>query len=139
MTWVPSATRHSPPASSARLARASKQRRIQSSYLLIESIIPEAYALNQNYPNPFNPTTVLSIDLPDNSIVTLKVYNMLGQEVATLYDNVEVESGVEEVEFDASTLESGVYFYRVTAQAIDADGMVTGNTFTQTKKMMLVK
>jgi hypothetical protein len=102
-------------------------------------IMPTVYALNQNYPNPFNPTTVLSFDLPDNAIVTLKVYNMLGQEVATLYDNIEVEAGVEEVEFDASALVSGVYFYRVTAQMIDDDGMTTGNTFTKTMKMMLVK
>jgi hypothetical protein len=102
-------------------------------------IMPTVYALNQNYPNPFNPTTTLSFDLPENSIVTLKVFNMLGQEVATLYNNVAVDAGVEEVEFDASALTSGVYFYRVTAQAVDDDGMTTGKTFTQTKKMMLVK
>jgi hypothetical protein len=102
-------------------------------------VIPTVYALNQNYPNPFNPTTVLSFDLPENSIVTLKVYNMLGQEVATLYDNVQVDAGTEEVEFDASTLTSGVYFYRVTAQAVDDDGMVSGNTFTKTMKMRWVK
>ena len=64
---------------------------------------------------------------------------MLGQEVATLHNNEEVAAGVEEVEFDASLLTSGVYFYRVTAQAIDDDGMTTGNTFTKTMKMMLVK
>jgi hypothetical protein len=107
--------------------------------VLPQQVMPTVYALNQNYPNPFNPTTVLSFDLPGNSIVTLKVYNMLGQEVATLYDNLEVEAGVEEVEFDASSLVSGVYFYRVTAQMIDEDGMTTGDTFTKTMKMMLVK
>jgi hypothetical protein len=102
-------------------------------------IMPTVYALNQNYPNPFNPTTTLGVDLPENAIVTLKVYNMLGQEVATLLNNESFEAGRQEVDFDASALTSGVYFYRVTAQAVNDDGQTTGKTFTQTKKMMLVK
>ncbi len=101
--------------------------------------IPTVYGLNQNYPNPFNPTTVVSFDLPEASLVTLKVYNMLGQEVMTLLNNESYDPGTEEVEFDASALTSGVYFYRITAQSVDEDGITTGNTFAKTMKMILVK
>lgn len=102
-------------------------------------VIPTEYGLGQNYPNPFNPTTVVSFDLPEASLVTIKVYNMLGQEVATLLNREELEQGTEEVEFDAGTLTSGVYFYHITAQAVDEDGITTGNAFTKTMKMVLVK
>ena len=90
----------------------------------IEEEIPEEYALYQNYPNPFNPTTVISYSLPVNSLVTLKVFNILGQEVATLVNNELVDEGEHEVIFSAeggsasggvSSLSSGVYFYRMTA------------------------
>jgi hypothetical protein len=102
-------------------------------------VIPTVYALNQNYPNPFNPTTTISFDLPQASLVTITVYNMLGQQVATLLNNESFDAGTEEVDFDASAMTSGVYFYRVTAQALDQDGVTTGQTFTKTMKMMLVK
>jgi hypothetical protein len=101
---------------------------------------PVAYKLDQNYPNPFNPTTTISFELPQSSIVTLKVYNMLGQEVASLLDNQELEDGTQEFTFDATSLASGVYFYRLTAQAIDdADGVAAGQLFVNVKKMMLLK
>jgi hypothetical protein len=102
--------------------------------------LPTVFALNQNYPNPFNPTTYLSFDLPEPAIVTLTVYNMLGQEVVTLLTNESFDAGTEEVEFDASSLSSGVYLYRITASTVDDDGnILTNNVFTTVKKMMLVK
>ncbi len=101
--------------------------------------VPTAFALEQNYPNPFNPTTTIEFDLPEASIVTLKVYNLLGQEVATLFDREAIEFG-ETVEFDASSLPSGVYMYRIVAETIaDVDAGIEAETFTQVKKMVLVK
>ncbi len=92
-----------------------------------ENTSPERFQLNQNYPNPFNPATVISYQLGVNSQVSLKVYNLLGQEVATLV-NSRMSAGVHQVKFDASQLASGVYIYRIEA-----------GSFTQTKKMMLIK
>jgi hypothetical protein len=71
--------------------------------------------------------------------VTLKVYNLLGQEVATLVDHEAFFSGTEEVDFDASQLASGVYLYRIVAESINDDDVATGEVFTQVKKMVLVK
>ena len=96
--------------------------------------IPLQYALHQNYPNPFNPSTVLSFSLPVSGLVTLTVFNMLGQEVATLLHNEEKESGNYEAMFDASNRASGVYFYRITATA-----QSSGKVFADVKRMMLVK
>ena len=102
--------------------------------------LPTVFALGQNYPNPFNPTTSISFDLPEPAVVTLKVYNMLGQEVLTLLNNESFDAGTEEVEFDASGLSSGVYLYRITASTVDDDGnVIANNAFTTVKKMMLVK
>jgi hypothetical protein len=100
---------------------------------------PKQYQLDQNYPNPFNPTTTIEFSLPEDAFVTLKVYNMLGQEVATLAENEEYYEGLNDVTFDASTMASGVYFYRIVAQGIDEDGAVKGTSFISVKKMMLVK
>jgi hypothetical protein len=101
--------------------------------------VPTAFALSQNYPNPFNPTTTIEFDVPQTSIVTLKVYNLLGQEVATLLNKEEVEFS-ETLEFDASSLPSGVYLYRIVAETVaDAEAGVASETFTQVKKMVLVK
>ena len=88
---------------------------------------PTQYALTQNYPNPFNPSTVISYQLPTGGYVTLKLYNTLGQEVATLVDGIQ-DAGFKSVTFDASQLPSGVYFYRLQAGAI-----------VQNRKMLLVK
>ncbi len=88
---------------------------------------PVAFQLSQNYPNPFNPSTNISFELPQSELVQLKVYNMLGQEVANLVDG-RMNSGNHTVNFDASQLSSGVYIYR----------LVAGNQ-SITKKMMLIK
>ncbi len=88
---------------------------------------PTRYNLAQNFPNPFNPTTSINFSVVETGLVTLKVYNMLGQEVATLL-NESVAPGVYNVNFDASNLTSGTYIYKITA----------GN-FTSSKKMMLIK
>ena len=88
---------------------------------------PRSFKVEQNYPNPFNPSTVISYQIPNNSFVTLKVYNILGKEVATLV-NEEKSSGIYRVTFDASHLPSGLYIYSVTA-----------GKYSQVKKMMLIK
>jgi hypothetical protein len=86
------------------------------------------YSLNQNYPNPFNPSTRIKYQLPSITQVTLKVYDVLGNEVATLV-NEEKLAGIYEVEFSASNrFASGVYFYQLKA-----------GEFIQTKKMILIK
>jgi hypothetical protein len=89
--------------------------------------IAKDYRLSQNYPNPFNPTTTIKFSIPENNKVTIKVFNVLGQVVATLV-NSEYKSGTYEVAFDASKLSSGIYFYRINAGEYQA-----------TKKMMLLK
>ncbi|MEJ2544662.1 MAG: T9SS type A sorting domain-containing protein [Calditrichaceae bacterium] len=75
---------------------------------------PNKFVLSQNYPNPFNPSTLINYSIPDNSFVTIKVYDLLGKEVATLV-NEEKPFGNYAVEFDGSDLSSGVYFYRMQA------------------------
>ena len=96
------------------------------------NLVPSAFALEQNYPNPFNPQTKIEFEIPTASRVSLKVYNSLGEEVVTLVDNV-MNAGTHAVEWNGknrfnSTVASGVYFYRLTA-----------DNFVQTKKMLLVK
>jgi hypothetical protein len=78
------------------------------------AMIPSEYALNQNYPNPFNPSTTIEFAMPQASFVTLEVYNMVGQKVATLVEATR-QAGVHTVSFDASDLSSGTYLYRLQA------------------------
>ena len=92
-----------------------------------KSTVIRGYALNQNYPNPFNPNTIISYQIPQSSHVTLKVYNILGQEVATLV-NQDQQAGIYNFNFRANSLASGIYIYRLTA----------GN-FVATKKLTLLK
>ncbi|AFH47900.1 5'-Nucleotidase domain protein [Ignavibacterium album JCM 16511] len=92
-----------------------------------EQQLPTGFALLQNYPNPFNPTTIIKYQLPVNSNVTLKVYDVLGKEVATLVNGYK-SAGRYEVEFNTTSLSSGVYFYQLK----------TGS-FVETKKMIILK
>lgn len=97
--------------------------------------IPSAFELYQNYPNPFNPSTTIEFTLPEDAMVTLKVYNVLGQEVASLIDHELYTEGRNDVEFDAGKLSSGIYFYRLTADCLDEGSAL----FTQVRKMLLLK
>ncbi len=97
--------------------------------------MPVAARLYQNYPNPFNPSTTISFQLKEVSNVTIKVYNLLGQEVATLLNREELDGGFQEFQFDASQISSGVYFYRIDAQGIEDAGLKT----VETRKMLLIK
>ncbi|MBI3365219.1 MAG: T9SS type A sorting domain-containing protein [Ignavibacteriae bacterium] len=96
-------------------------------------IIPERFSLKQNYPNPFNPTTSILFDLPIDAFVSIKVYNLLGQEVAVLSDNQLYAAGTHTTTFDASNFSSGVYFYRCIALGLD------GRKFLESRKMLLLK
>jgi hypothetical protein len=89
-------------------------------------IQPIEYTLSQNYPNPFNPTTNITYTIPQFSFVTFKVYDVLGNEIATLV-NEEKRAGSYEVEFDGTDLTSGIYFYRLQA-----------NDYIEAKKMVLL-
>ncbi|MEO8209099.1 MAG: SBBP repeat-containing protein [bacterium] len=93
----------------------------------ISSNIPDAYSLSQNYPNPFNPATNLEFGISELGFVSLKVYNNLGKEIATLVSD-NLSPGLYKIDFDATDLTSGIYFYKLE----------TGN-FTATKKMLLIK
>jgi len=92
-----------------------------------EEFIPTEITLKQNYPNPFNPSTSIQYTISNQQFVSLKVYDILGNEVATLV-NSEKPAGVYEVEWNAANVPSGVYFYQLK----------TGS-FVQTKKMLLLK
>ncbi len=88
----------------------------------------ETFRLNQNYPNPFNPSTTISFNLPNAADVTLSVYNVLGQRVATLLNSRKYTSGSHTLSFDASNLASGIYIYRIQA-----------GSYTSQKRMTLIK
>ena len=91
------------------------------------NIVIQDFRLLQNYPNPFNPLTKIKYQIPQLSFVTLKVYDVLGREIGTLV-NEEIPAGIYEVEFDATNLPSGIYFYQLKA-----------GPFFETKKMILLK
>lgn len=109
---------------------------------------PTAFALDQNYPNPFNPETAIRYDVPVASLVRLSVYNPLGQEVALLVNEQE-PAGSYQVKFNAHTLPSGMYFYRLEAVPVStgisgaADGAGasggTGSSFVQTRKLVVLR
>jgi hypothetical protein len=93
-----------------------------------------SYAISQNYPNPFNPSTVIRYGLPVMSFVTLRIYNILGQSVRTLQDGIET-AGYKNLEWNAGSLASGIYFYRLDATSVSDPT----KTFMQTRKMILLK
>jgi len=95
---------------------------------------PVSYELSQNYPNPFNPTTTISYGLPADAAVSIDVFDFLGRKVATLLSGETVQAaGYHEVVFDAATLSSGFYYYRITARGSD------GRDFSDLRKMILLK
>ena len=93
------------------------------------SEIPSEYSLSQNYPNPFNPVTKIKFTLPKESSVTLKVFDVTGQEVKTIIDGLNLRAGSVTYDFDGTQLSSGIYFYTLFADGSRVD----------TKKMVLVK
>jgi hypothetical protein len=93
----------------------------------IDNLLRTDFQLEQNYPNPFNPSTKIRYSIPENSFVTLKVFNLLGEEIETLL-NIEQSAGVYEATFDASKLSSGIYFYTLKTE-----------NASFTKKMILVR
>ncbi len=90
-------------------------------------VVVKDYSLSQNFPNPFNPTTEINFSLPNETKVTIDIYNVLGQKVLTLLDR-KIKQGSHSITFDAKNLASGAYFYRLTT-----------DDFVQTKKMLLLK
>ena len=88
---------------------------------------PAEFSVDQNYPNPFNPSTTIKYELPEATLVNLRVYDILGREVSVLV-NEKRDAGVHEVKFDGSNLASGVYFYRLQA-----------GDFVQSKRLLILK
>ncbi|OGU55708.1 MAG: hypothetical protein A2V66_13800 [Ignavibacteria bacterium RBG_13_36_8] len=93
----------------------------------LSTLLPTAYSVEQNYPNPFNPTTKIKYDIPKETFVSLRVYDLFGQEIEILV-NERLPAGRYESEFNGSKLASGIYFYRLQA-----------GSFTKTKKLILLK
>ena len=93
-----------------------------------EEGLPKEYSLSQNYPNPFNPSTTIKFGLPESGFVDLRVYNMLGQEIASLF-NEELSAGYHEASFENNDIASGIYFYKIDVQG----------KYHSIKKMVLVK
>lgn len=111
-----------------------------SEVVTIDNPAGSSYALYQNYPNPFNPGTVISWQSPVSGMVTLKVYDILGNKIATLV-NEEKQPGVYEVEFNINSdagrkLSSGIYFYQLKVRGSETS---SGQGFIETKKMVLIK
>ncbi|MBI5475813.1 MAG: T9SS type A sorting domain-containing protein [Ignavibacteriales bacterium] len=97
--------------------------------------IPQYSIKAENYPNPFNPITNISFEVPFESFVTLKIYNVLGQEIQTIMNNDMMDEGEYEVEFDAHNLPSGIYYYRIISQPVEEGFEIT----SAVRKMLLLK
>jgi len=96
---------------------------------------PSQFKLLQNYPNPFNPMTTIEFELSEPAIVTLKVFNVLGQQTAVLIDQSPMDEGPQLVDFDASNLSSGVYFYQLLAERLSGNGLL----YSKVRKMIFLK
>ncbi|MBM4167018.1 MAG: T9SS type A sorting domain-containing protein [Ignavibacteria bacterium] len=134
VSWNPFILKDSIPIDQVEFLRRGTSKENTIPEISFEQTEPEKIFLMQNYPNPFNPTTTIRFEIPVGAIhelplqTTLKIYNVLGQEVATLLNNEQLEEGEHEVQFDASGLTSGVYFYKLSTP-----------TFSQTRKLLLMK
>lgn len=103
---------------------------------------PYEFVLNQNYPNPFNPSTTIRFSLPYESTVSLKIFNTLGQEVAKLLNNEIMVEGEQEIELNAATFPSGVYYYKLEAESLenmDESNPFFNERFVKTNKMILIR
>ncbi len=89
--------------------------------------LPQEYTLEQNYPNPFNPLTTISFGIPESGMTSLRVYNIIGQEIAVLL-NEDTPAGIYNIQFDATDMTSGLYLYRLQSK-----------DFISIKKMLLIK
>ena len=98
------------------------------------TVIPKEFRLDQNFPNPFNPSTTIQFAVPKNADVTVKLFDLLGREVATLVDE-EFAPGEYKLLFEAGELASGVYFYRIVGKTTSG----TAERFVSTRKLMLLK
>ncbi|TAK58314.1 MAG: T9SS type A sorting domain-containing protein, partial [Bacteroidetes bacterium] len=96
-------------------------------------LLPTDYSLSQNYPNPFNPTTVIQYSVPGNQYISLKIYNMLGKEIATLVDGIQA-AGFKSVTWDAGNVPSGVYYYELRAGSPEG-----GRSYIAVKKLLLMR
>lgn len=108
-----------------------------------EPSLPKTYELSQNYPNPFNPTTTIVYALPRAGHITLKVYNLLGKRVKVLVDEIQT-AGYKAVRWDGrddggKEVSSGFYFYRIVAEPLRGTSGKKAGTFTQSRKMLLLK
>jgi hypothetical protein len=112
---------------SYRLKQIDNDGQFEFSKIIEVSLTANNFTLYQNYPNPFNPTTTIKYQIPESRFVTLKIYNLLGEELLTLLSE-EIPIGSYEVKFDGTSLPSGAYFYRLQA-----------GDFLETKMMVLMK
>ena len=110
-----------------RLKQIDNDGNFKYSHTVTVNAVSGTFAIQQNFPNPFNPVTTINFEIPADSRVTLRIYNILGKKIATLLDDYK-QTGRYSIPFDASNFASGVYFYRLTA-----------GTYTAQKKMILLR
>ena len=107
-------------------------------------IVPSTFELHQNYPNPFNPQTTIEYDLPEESIVSIEIFNLVGQKIRTLLIPTNQSQGYWKIIWDGCNdqnrlMGSGVYLYRITILSVKSENRLTDILFQKTKKMLFVK